>query len=52
MFTRPLPQHIIGAMTTLFDLDNDTAEVVNTVLTEHAGESADGILMDCGATEP
>jgi hypothetical protein len=37
MFQGPLPQHVIAALTALFDLDNEYADVVDNALLQHAG---------------
>jgi hypothetical protein len=37
----PLPEHIIAAMTALFDLDDEGAELVNDALLQHAGQYLD-----------
>jgi hypothetical protein len=37
----PLPEHIIAAMTTLFDLDDEGAELVNDALLQHARQYLD-----------
>lgn len=52
MFTGPLPPHIIGAMTALFDLDDDTTDAVNATLIEHAGEAATNLATESGTANP
>jgi hypothetical protein len=37
MFQGPLPQHVIAALTALFDLDNEETEAVDNALLQHAG---------------
>jgi hypothetical protein len=37
----PLPEHIVAAMTALFDLDDEGAELVNDALLQHAGHYLD-----------
>jgi hypothetical protein len=37
----PLPEHIVSAMTALFDLDDEGAELVNDALLQHAGHYLD-----------
>ena len=37
MFTSPLPEQIIAAMTAIFDLDDEEADNVNDTLLQHAG---------------
>jgi hypothetical protein len=39
-----LPEHIIAAMTALFDLEDDDAELVNDALLQHVGPSIDDIM--------
>ncbi|CAN6356068.1 unnamed protein product [Urochloa humidicola] len=46
MFVGPLPEHIIAAMTTLFGLDDDGAELLNETLLEHVGEGIDDMQGD------
>ncbi|CAO2039047.1 unnamed protein product [Urochloa humidicola] len=48
MFTRPLPEHVIAAMTTIFDLDDEGADALNNALIEHAGEGLDDMLLGDG----
>ncbi|CAO2038136.1 unnamed protein product [Urochloa humidicola] len=48
MFTRPLPEHIIAAMTTIFGLDDDGADMLNEALLEHAAEGVDDLLGEEG----
>ncbi|CAN6320402.1 unnamed protein product [Urochloa humidicola] len=43
MFTGPLPEHIMAAMTAVFDLDNDEADEVNDALLLHAEQGVDDI---------
>ncbi|CAN6177339.1 unnamed protein product [Urochloa humidicola] len=43
MFTGPLPEHIMAAMTAVFDLDNDEADEVNDALLLHAKQGVDDI---------
>jgi hypothetical protein len=37
MFQGPLPQHVIAALTALFDLDNEETGMVDNALLQHAG---------------
>ena len=39
MFTGPLPEQIVAAMTAIFDLDDDEAESISEALLQHAGDS-------------
>nr|TKV96712.1 hypothetical protein SEVIR_9G447000v2 [Setaria viridis] len=39
----PLPDHVIAAMTALFDLDDEGAEQVNEALIQHAGQAVQDI---------
>nr|TKV92550.1 LOW QUALITY PROTEIN: hypothetical protein SEVIR_9G168700v2 [Setaria viridis] len=39
----PLPDHVIAAMTALFDLDDEGAEQVNEALIHHAGQTVQDI---------
>jgi hypothetical protein len=39
MFQGPLPQHVIAALTALFDLDNKDADLIDNALLQHAGAS-------------
>lgn len=39
-------------MTTLFDLDDDDADAVCDALAQHARESADDLLQECGVAGP
>ncbi|CAN6343054.1 unnamed protein product [Urochloa humidicola] len=43
MFTGPLPEHIMSAMTAVFDLDDEDAEEVNDALLRHADEAIDDL---------
>ncbi|CAO2039038.1 unnamed protein product [Urochloa humidicola] len=48
MFTGPLPEHVIAAMTTPFDLDDEGADALNDALIKHAGEGLDDMLLGDG----
>jgi hypothetical protein len=39
----PLLEHIIATMTTLFDLDDEGAEMVNDALLQHARQDLDAV---------
>ncbi|CAO2145654.1 unnamed protein product [Urochloa humidicola] len=43
MFTGPLPENIMTAMTAVFDLDDDEAEEVNDAMLHHADEGIDDL---------
>ncbi|CAO1940312.1 unnamed protein product [Urochloa humidicola] len=43
MFTGPLPEHIMAAMTAVFDLDSEEADDVTNALLMHADEAVDEI---------
>ncbi|CAO2142046.1 unnamed protein product [Urochloa humidicola] len=45
MFTGPLPEHVIAAMTTIFDLDDEGADALNDALIEHAGEGLNDMVL-------
>ncbi|CAN6354033.1 unnamed protein product [Urochloa humidicola] len=45
MFTGPLPEHVIAAMTTIFDLDDEGVDALNDALIEHAGEGLDDMVL-------
>ncbi|CAN6269620.1 unnamed protein product [Urochloa humidicola] len=45
MFTGPLPEHVIAAMTTIFDLDDEGADALNDALIEHTGKGLHDILL-------
>lgn len=45
MFVGPLPDHIIAAMSTIFELEDDGQEVLNEILLQHAGDGV-GDLED------
>lgn len=45
MFTGPLPECIIGAMTTIFDLDDEGADDITNALISHAGDSIDDLRL-------
>lgn len=45
MFTGPLPDQIIGAMTTIFDLDDAAADDITDALINHAGDSIDELRL-------
>lgn len=49
LFTGPLPPYIIGAMTTIFDFDNDEAEEINDTLMQYAGEAVDDLQEEATA---
>ncbi|CAN6282295.1 unnamed protein product [Urochloa humidicola] len=46
MFTGPLPEHIMAAMTAVFDLDDDDAEEVNNALLHHANDAIDELQAE------
>ncbi|CAN6347297.1 unnamed protein product [Urochloa humidicola] len=46
MYDGPLPQHIVEAMTTLFELDDDAADLLNDALLQHAGEGVADLQPD------
>ncbi|CAN6328777.1 unnamed protein product [Urochloa humidicola] len=48
MFVGPLPEHIIAALTAIFDLEDDGADVLNEALLEHAGEGHDDLQVEAG----
>ncbi|CAN6217852.1 unnamed protein product [Urochloa humidicola] len=48
MFIGPLPEHIIAALTTIFGLEDEGAEMLNEALLEHAGEGVDDLLAEGG----
>ncbi|CAN6342745.1 unnamed protein product [Urochloa humidicola] len=48
MFTGPLPEHIIAALTTIFGLEDEGVEMLNEALLEHAGEGVDDLLAEGG----
>ncbi|CAN6372184.1 unnamed protein product [Urochloa humidicola] len=48
MYTGPLPEHIIAALTTIFGLEDEGAEMLNEALLEHAGEGVDDVLAEGG----
>ncbi|CAN6180490.1 unnamed protein product [Urochloa humidicola] len=48
MFTGPLPEHIIAALTAIFGLEDDGAEMLNEALLEHAGEGVEELLGEDG----
>jgi hypothetical protein len=37
MFRGPLPPHIVGALTTIFSLDDDDTDMLDDALLQHAG---------------
>jgi hypothetical protein len=37
MFQRPLLEHIVAAMSALFDLDNDDSDLLDNALLRHVG---------------
>jgi hypothetical protein len=39
MFQGPLPEHVVAALTALFGLDDDGAEVLDDALLHHAGQA-------------
>ncbi|CAO2170287.1 unnamed protein product [Urochloa humidicola] len=49
MFTGPLPESIMTAMTAIFDLDDEDAEEVNDAMLRHAGEAADDLQAEVEA---
>ncbi|CAO2045826.1 unnamed protein product [Urochloa humidicola] len=48
MFVGPLPEHIIAALTTIFDLNEEGAELLNEALLEHAGEGIHELQVETG----
>ncbi|CAN6249830.1 unnamed protein product [Urochloa humidicola] len=48
MFTGPLPEHIIAALTTIFGLEDEGADMLNAALLEHAGEGVEDLLLEDG----
>ncbi|KAG2629110.1 hypothetical protein PVAP13_3KG437701 [Panicum virgatum] len=47
MFRGPLPEHIMAAMTAIFNLDDDDADMLDDALIQHAGTAwADLVLVD------
>ncbi|CAO2038150.1 unnamed protein product [Urochloa humidicola] len=48
MFTGPLPEHVIAATTTIFDLDDEGADALNDALIKHAGEGLDNMPLGDG----
>ncbi|CAO2192849.1 unnamed protein product [Urochloa humidicola] len=48
MFTRPLPENIIAAMTTAFDLDDEGADALHEALLRHAGEALADLQQEGG----
>ncbi|CAN6170775.1 unnamed protein product [Urochloa humidicola] len=48
MFKRPLPERILAALTTIFGLEDDGAEMLNDALLEYAGGGADDLVGDDG----
>ncbi|CAN6216363.1 unnamed protein product [Urochloa humidicola] len=48
MFAGPLREHIIAALTTIFDLEEEGAELLNEVLLEHAGEGIHDLQDEAG----
>ncbi|CAN6347608.1 unnamed protein product [Urochloa humidicola] len=46
MFTGPLPENIMAAMTAVFDLDDEDADEVNDTLLRHADEAIDDLQVD------
>ncbi|CAO2144082.1 unnamed protein product [Urochloa humidicola] len=49
MFTGPLPESIMTAMTAIFDLDDEDADEVNDAMLRHAGEAADDLQAEVEA---
>ncbi|KAG2569703.1 hypothetical protein PVAP13_7NG435550 [Panicum virgatum] len=47
MFSSPVPQDIVAAMTALFGLDDDAEDEVNDTLLQTAGEAVDDLQHDC-----
>lgn len=52
MFSGALPPHIIGAMTTIFDLDNEDADATDDALIQQAGQGVDDLQLDAGTQAP
>ncbi|CAN6336086.1 unnamed protein product [Urochloa humidicola] len=50
MFVGPLPEHIIAAMTTIFELDDEGADLLNEALLEHAGQGIHDLQDASGPT--
>jgi hypothetical protein len=46
MFTGPLPQDIVAAMTALFGLDDEDDDEVNEALLQMSGEGVDDLQQD------
>lgn len=44
MFRGPLPEHIVAAMTAIFELDDDGINVLDEALLQHAREAVDDLL--------
>ncbi|CAO2182359.1 unnamed protein product [Urochloa humidicola] len=50
MLVGPLPEHIIAAMTTIFELDDEGADLLNEALLEHAGQGIHDLQDASGPT--
>ncbi|CAO2147682.1 unnamed protein product [Urochloa humidicola] len=48
MFTGPLPEHIIVALTTIFGLEDEGEDMLNEALLERAGEGVDDLMAEGG----
>jgi len=47
-FSGPLPEHIMAAMTALFNLEDDDYDLVHEALLQHAGEAGFGPATSVG----
>ena len=50
-FSGPLPEHILAAMTALFNLDDDDDDLVHDALIQYAGEAAPDIQQEIAASD-
>ena len=49
MFTGPLPEQIVAAMTAIFDLDDEEADSVNEALLQYAGDAVEDLQGEVAA---
>ena len=50
-FSGPLPEHILAAMTALFNLDDDDDDLVHDALIQYVGEAAPDIQQEIAASD-
>lgn len=50
MFRDPLPEHIVVAMTAIFNLEEDDADLLDDAMLQHAGTAVTELHSTDGAT--